>query len=85
MIREVGAEDVEIVLGGKMKCGETTRDILKFAKSEWKCCEVDISRFKDNLSALSSYCNAVKQNNIKTISAVRRNGKIYLVKKEVFE
>ena len=85
MIREVSAEDVEIILGGETKCGETKMDILKFANSNWKCCEVDIGRYRDNISAQAAYCCAIKRTNIKTISAVRRNGKVYLVKKEVFE
>ena len=78
MIRKVSAEDVETIF-----CGETKRDIMKFAESNWKCCEVDIGRYRDNVSALAAYCNAIKRNNIETISAVRKNGKIYLVKKEV--
>lgn len=60
--------------------GRADNDIETFMRSEYPCCEIDTSDYKTPGSARATYEVHIKRKNLKSVRAVLRNGKLYLIK-----
>ena len=84
MIRKVDVSSVEEFMRGKRTYNRVSRDIIEFHESGWPVAEVDVSQYTNASSCAASYYQAARRMNV-PVTAIIRDGKAYLISKEVIE
>lgn len=60
--------------------GRVERDIQELLNSEYPCCEIDTTLYKNASAARSTYASAIRKKSIKGVRTVMVRNRVYLVK-----
>lgn len=60
--------------------GGVNDDIEAFLKSDYPCCEIDITNYKDIYSARSAYNSFIKRADVQGVRPMMRQNRLYLVR-----